>query len=170
MNNLLDKLFEAGRRKTVVGYRGVNFDENNRIIPNLGVGTEGNGVYIADTEHTASFFGDVVAVEYYPPRNPMIVDEEPLYLLHEMDEIMDPIEPGDSVWARVNKEAVKRAGATDQNWNLNKVAAALTDILKERGYDGVRVTSDGESWTVLFNQNDVISMSESLVESEDDRA
>lgn len=154
MLDLLSRLIEMGRPKTAVGYRGIrNQGESGHGV----TGTEGNGVYIADTQRLAEFFGDVHRIEYIPPSNPMIVDEEPLYLLQEMDELFEPINDDDSPWTKANKEAIKRSGVTNEHWSPEKVAAALTDIIKEMDHDGVRVTSGGESWTVLFDPKAIIS-------------
>ena len=140
--------------KTKIGYRGEGPDVGEK---GHGVtGTEGDGVYIADTERLAEFFGDVVRVEYIPPKNPLVVDEEPLYLLHEMDELFDPIKPTDSVWTKANKEATKRSGVTDEHWDPDKIAKELTSVIKEWGYDGVRVVSGGDGWTILFDPSAVV--------------
>lgn len=153
MNDLLDRLIEAGRHKTAVGYRGKRGDEKN----GHGVtGTEGNGVYIADNPHLAEFFGDVWKVEYILPKHPLIVNEEPLYLLHEMDELFDPITDKDSEWLKANKEATKRSGVTNEHWNPKKVAAELTNVLMEMGYDAVRVVPAGDGWVVLFDPSLIV--------------
>jgi hypothetical protein len=148
--------------KTKIGYRG----ERSGGEKGHGVtGTEGNGTYVADNERLAEFFGDVVRIEFIPPKNPLVVNEEPLYLLLEADELFEPIDPKDSVWTKANKEATKRSGVTDEHWNPSKVAEELTAVLKEWGYDGVEVTSGGESWTVLFDPSAVVK--KEAIRSED---
>jgi hypothetical protein len=122
-----------------------------------GFGTEGNGIYVALTEDSASFFGDKLKKVYYNnPSHPLIVNEEPLLLLHEDARIMEPIQPTDSVWVKLNKQAVINSGVTNENWNIDKVCNALTDLLKQNNYDMVRVTSDKERWDIILNPNLIV--------------
>ena len=110
--------------------------------------TEGVGYYIALERATAEFFGRIVIPASITLYNPLDARGEPPYLLHEMDEVMEPPRPGDSEWLSAVKEAVSRSGTTEQNWGRNqaRLNQALTDVLQERGYDGILI----ENWAVKF--------------------
>lgn len=151
----------AARRRAdgsigLIGYRGESKPGKDAI--NLGklAATEGIGAYIAKEESTAAFFGKTRPVLFTEPKNPIVVDEEPLHILHETEEIMQPPSKSDSPWLAANKEAVRRTKTTDDNWSektqSGELQEALTEILRERGHDGVLVSSDGEQWLVVFTE------------------
>jgi len=137
------------RTEQLMGYRGVN---------RSGVGfgsTEGKGTYISKDRELAQFFagdrGRVKQVRFDEPKNPLIVDNEELYLLSESDALEDPPNKSDSPWLSANKEAVARMyKETGGKWDPDLAASRLTDILKSRGHDAVYVRSAGEEWVVLF--------------------
>ena len=110
--------------------------------------TEGVGYYIALDRATAEWFGRVVMPASITLFNPLDARGEPPYILHEADEVMEPPTPGDSKWLSAVKEAVSRSGTTDENWGQNqaRLNQALTDVLQERGYDGILI----ENWAVKF--------------------
>ena len=116
-------------------------------------GTEGRGLYVTKDKELASFFGGVEEVRHLPPRNPLVVDEEPLYLLQESEEIFKPIRRGDSEWTQINKAAVRRAGATERNWGRTQslVGDLISEDVLARGHDAIRVTSGGQTWDVLLD-------------------
>jgi len=123
-----------------------------------GVGTEGNGVYIAHDISLAKFFGDnIVEIQYRNPSKPLVVNEEPLPLLQDDYPIFAPISPQDSEWIKINKQAVINSGVTENEWDVEKAARFLTVLLKMKGYDAVRVTSGGETWDVLLNPSLIVS-------------
>jgi hypothetical protein len=130
------------RAEAVIGYRGAGYK---------GFGTEGEGLYVAKTQETAQFFGNVSEVAYKKPTNPLRVVEEELPLLHESDILFEPIKATDSEWIRLNKQAVKNAGLTDKNWDIEVASKELTKLLKAAGHDAVDITSGGESWVVLLD-------------------
>ena len=137
----------------ITGYRG----DMEGVGGSFGA-TEGNGVYIAKGKSMASFFsvrGKVNKIYYRQPLNPLIVNEEPLPLLQEPPEMMEPISPTDSAWMKLNKQAILNTGTTNENYgrNHNKIVAELTSLMLEAGYDAVDVTSAGDSWVVLLDQN-----------------
>jgi len=110
--------------------------------------TEGVGYYIALDKETAEFFGRVVKPVSFTLFNPLDTYGEPPYILHEAEEVMEPPTPGDSVWLSAIKEAVSRSGTTNENWghNQERLNQALTDVLQDRGYDGILI----ETWAVKF--------------------
>lgn len=139
--------------KVNIGFRG---------NPGTGIGfgaTEGKGIYIAKDKSLAEFFagksGKVEEIKYLEPKKSLVVDEEVLPLLQESDILDEPIKKSDSEWIRLNKMAAKQAekldGVTKQNWDSDKVAERLTELLKSNGYDAVKVKSGGEAWDVLLD-------------------
>jgi DNA topoisomerase I len=116
--------------------------------------TEGVGPYISKEPNLASQFGRAQKVYFPKPKNPMIVNEEPLHILHETDEIMQQSSPKDSPWLSANKAAVRLAKVTDKNWpqkvESGALPEALTEVLRQRGHDAVLVRSGGEEWAVLL--------------------
>jgi len=122
-------------------------------------GSEGKGIYIADNEDLAGFFGDVKPITFQRPKKPLIVDEEPLYLLYEgfdasgKDIISGAIKKTDSEWTKLNKMAFHASQKELGRWDAEDVAERLTSLMKARGYDAVRVSSDGQKWTVLLDDS-----------------
>jgi hypothetical protein len=112
--------------------------------------TEGIGYYVAFDEETAKSFGRKSFPVSVTMRNPLDARGEIPYVLHEADEVMEPPERGDSEWLSAVKEAVRRSGTTNENWGLNQAELniALTDVLLERGYDGILI----ENWAVKFRK------------------
>lgn len=110
--------------------------------------TEGVGYYVALEKETAQFFGRVVEPVSITLFNPLDARGEPGYILLEEDVVMEPPRPGDSEWLSAIKEAVSRSGTTDENWGRNqaRLHQALTDVLQDRGYDGIII----EDWAVKF--------------------
>jgi hypothetical protein len=139
-----------GEKDKVQGYHG-----RNPLQALAGAsGSEGFGRYIAKTTALAEFFGDVEKVKFDQPKKPLLVKDEPLHILQETDEIMEPIKPGDSEWTVINKMAVEEAGITDQNWGerMFELQSALTRQLLRRGYDSVVIRSAGDEWVVILDQ------------------
>jgi len=110
--------------------------------------TEGVGYYVALEKETAQFFGRVVLPTSITLFNPLDARGEAAYLLLEEDVVMEPPRPKDSEWLSAIKEAVSRSGTTDENWGRNQAQLnqALTDVLQDRGYDGILI----ENWAVKF--------------------
>ena len=117
-------------------------------ISNPEMSTEGVGYYVALERETAESFGRVVMPASITLFNPLDARGEPSYILHEAEEVMEPSRPGDSEWLSAIKEAVSRSGTTNENWGQNqaRLNQALTDVLQERGYDGILI----ENWAVKF--------------------
>ena len=141
----------------------------NEIIDNINIGyrandpvslygTEGNGVYVARDKEFAKVFGkNIITIRYKNPKKPLIVNEEPLPLLQEEYPIFDPISPQDSIWIKINKQAVQEAGLTEEGeWDVELACKFLTNILKRNKYDLVRVTSGGEGWDVILDTSLII--------------
>jgi hypothetical protein len=125
-------------------------------------GTEGTGLYVAHDATVAKWFtgGGLAEAEaetfsYLEPRNPLIVREEPLYILEESPEIMEPINTWDSTWTKLNKQAAVNSKTTDENWGANQqdLQDELAELAKEAGYDAIRITSGGETWDVLLDES-----------------
>ena len=136
--------------RIAVGYRGESGEKSGD--------SEGRGLYIARDIETAQFFGNVRKIAFIVPKNSFIVDEEPLYILHDDDELKNPISPNDSEWLKVCKmtfqKAIEKYGDEwNSHWNeVSKTQGEiLTQILKSKGYDSVYVSSGEEEWVVLFN-------------------
>ena len=130
----------------VRGYRG------QREGRGTGAGTEGMGQYLAKDREIAQDFGEVQEVVFERPKKPLIVDEEPLYMLSEMVEPWEPNKKGDSLWLRLNKEAVQRSKEPEDYPNIKNVERELTLGLLEEGYDAVHVKSGGDQWVVLLDK------------------
>lgn len=116
----------------------------------VGIGSEGNGLYVAKTKETASIFGEPVMVCFNPPKSSLLVNDEPFYLLNEMEEMMREENESDSEWLRLNKRAVRAANVTDSDWRPQDVAAKLTELISRSGYDCVYVVSSPDEWVVLL--------------------
>lgn len=156
--------FAPSEGSDLFGEWGASLKDENIVIgfraeaaggTNLGkmAGTEGVGLYIAKTPETAEFFGKAKQISFSRPKNPLVVDEEPLHILHETDALLEPPSESDSPWLAANKEAIKRSGTTNENWGektKGELQDALTDVLRERGHDAVYVKSGGEEWIVLI--------------------
>lgn len=110
--------------------------------------TEGVGYYITFDKETAESFGRDVRPAELILHNPLDARGEIPYILHESDEMMEKPERSDSVWLSAVKEAVKKSGTTEENWGTQPeyLHQTLTDILQERGYDGILI----ENWGVKF--------------------
>lgn len=122
--------------------------------------TEGIGYYVGfDKETIGGWFaeGRVMTREELAMCNPLDARGEPTYILglYELDqewpkEIFNPPEKSDSQWLSAHKEAVKRSGTTLDNWSEEDVLSclhqSLTDVLQEKGYDGILI----EDWGVEF--------------------
>lgn len=122
------------------------------------IGTEGNGIYVAKNKELAEWFGPpIFEVTYNEPSKPLVVNEEPLPLLDERFDIFAPISPQDSFWIQLNKQAVINTKLTQQKWNDKTAADELTRLLKENGFDAVRVISGRRSWDVLLNPSLIVS-------------
>jgi hypothetical protein len=130
--------------KINIGYRSVNGGKS--------FGTEGNGIYIAKSIELAKFFGsDIVKVSYKNPTKPLIVYEEPLPLLSDIFPIFAPIEPTDSKWIKINKQAVKNAGydagvvanevekSTNENLGFNAATGEYVDMFEAGIVDPAKV-------------------------------
>lgn len=135
--------------KTCKRYRGWH----SSPVAGLGVSspdksTEGVGYYIARDRETAKSFGRKVSEASTILCNPLDARGETPYILHESDEVMEAAKPSDSKWLSAVKEAVKKSGTTDENWSRNQACLnqTLTDILQEKGYDGLLI----ENWLVEF--------------------
>ncbi|MFH1486574.1 MAG: hypothetical protein ABIH46_10925 [Chloroflexota bacterium] len=121
--------------------------------------TEGEGLYIARTRELAEFFagedGAIIEVHYEEPRKMLLVENEPLPILEELELIEDPIRPFDSIWIRLNKMAYRQARVKAGNfpdfWDQDAIAHELTKLINARGFDGVRITSGGGEWDVVFS-------------------
>lgn len=141
-----------GDHDVLYGYRGESEGAN------FG-NSEGDGVYLAKEPNTAAFFnsqGKTQTVKFSPPKNPMVVKDEPLHLLEESDVLTQPIKKSDSDWTKANKKAYALAmKKTGGEWDAEEVGHQLTKVLKAAGHDGVYVRSGGEEWVVLFDRNAV---------------
>ncbi len=130
--------------------------------------TEGEGLYLSETESFArTFGGSTVAIEYLEPRNPLVVTNEPLYLLHadEKTDIFEPSKKGDSLWLSLHKEAVARSEVSVASWgpeSESRLSRALTQVMRERGYDAVKIDWMGDRWIVLLDENLIVSGGGSL--------
>lgn len=141
------------RDNDLIGYRGVNSG-------GIGFGnSEGDGVYIARDQSTAQFFSPdakATSVHFSEPKNPFIVNNEPLYILEEDVQLTQPVRGSDSAWLKAAKTATARAfKKTGGKWDADEVGHQLTKYLKDKGHDAVVVNSGNESWAVLFDRNSI---------------
>ena len=136
----------------VVSYRG-----GRGLNKNLGkgsAGTEGKGLYVSSSATFAEQFGDVRAVTHSKPKNPLVVKNEPLPLLHEEYPIFDSIKDTDSEWIKLNKQAAINTGNTKpEGFSVSEVSAELTKLAKNEGYDAIKIESGGDKWTVLIDES-----------------
>jgi SPP1 gp7 family putative phage head morphogenesis protein len=118
--------------------------------------TEGIGPYLARDKTLAAEFGDAESFSFPMPKNPLLIKNEPLYMLLEHADLMKPHADGDSPWLAANKEAVRRSGTTDKNWGKKlesgELPQALTDVLLEQGHDAVFVSQAAgkDEWVILL--------------------
>ena len=151
----------------IKGFRGNGRADKACVI------TEGEGIYISRTIEFARVFGpEIEVVEYFEPENPLVVHNEPLYLLEDDFQLFAPIRENDSVWTRLNKQAAEgqsHKSSRDYCQSMftpeagDYVAKELTKLIREAGYDAVRIifeklTIEGNPtcWDVLLNPDLVI--------------
>jgi len=116
--------------------------------------TEGDGLYVAKEPELAHQFGNEKQLYFSQPKKVLNVDEEPLHLLHETEEITQPIKSNDSEWTRLNKQAYINTQKTSGGEpDAVQVGHELTRLMKNAGYDAVRVKSGGEEWAVLLDKS-----------------
>jgi len=122
----------------MAGYRALL----NGLSP-YGIGTEGNGLYVAHTKKCAEFFGsEIYRIEYMKPERILEVDNEPLILAAASngDRIFFDAE---TEWSEVNIIAYKKAGRILSDpldrGKVKDICKFLTEEIKKRGYDCVRV-------------------------------
>ncbi len=148
----------------VKGFRGNGRD--------LGTGcaiTEGQGIYIARTVEFARIFGpNIKIIEYFEPENPLIVDNECLFLLENDPKLFEPIHENDSTWTKLNKRSAEllMGFSTRVRFSTraeNYMATQLTKFISAAGHDAVRVNFrkmivEGKSsaWDVLLNSDLII--------------
>lgn len=151
------------RQPKIKGFHGRGEDLNSQGCAI----TEGRGVYVAHAVEFAQLFGsEIEVVEYFEPQNPLIVDNESLYLLVQDPEIFEPIREKDSIWTKLNKQALKvtpRDMLFFDRAVMDAVSEKLSELILADGYDAVRVTfremiieGDPCKWDVLMNENLVI--------------
>ena len=115
--------------------------------------TEGVGYYVALERGLAEFFERKICPVTISLKNPLDARGEIGYILHESDEVMESPKEADSEWLSAIKEAVRRSHTTDKNWENNqaKLNQAVTDVLQERGYDGILI----DNWLVKFAKPEI---------------
>jgi len=130
-------------------------------------GTEGSGLYVTGDRALAESFGDVQEIQHIAPRNPLIVKNEPLYILREDPRVYEVVSSTDSLWARLNKEAVKEGKLTAEivaqkgthspfgmeAWPraMRRTSRILAQKIRAAGYDAVRVLDVDGAWEVLLD-------------------
>ncbi len=152
----VDEILRSIRRSVERGPRFTTGYRTGAMRPTTGLtATEGEGLYVARTRSVAEFWGEPTDVKFLEPRNPLVVKEEPLYVLQEVEGIFSPITPDDSVWARINKQAAKDVGATDQNWGAKvpSINKRISELAQQEGHDAISITSGGDSWDVLIDRS-----------------
>lgn len=127
----------------------------------IGIATEGQGLYVARDRATARFFaedlpgGGIESVRHAAPRNPLVVQNEPLYLLKEDSRIFQPARSVDSVWTKINKEAAEKAGfrstADGSDEVLARVGRFITEGAQNKGYDAIQIRGTSGNWDVLLD-------------------
>ena len=133
-------------------FRGWHISPTGKFLPTREEkATEGTGYYFfLDKEEAKAFVdGQQIIPVSVKLRNPLDVrGKEIAYILHESDKVMEPLKPEDPPFLDAVKEAVKRSGTTDENWNRNlpTLNRTLTKVLIERGYDGLLI----DNWGVKF--------------------
>ena len=149
---------EAGGRapeELVISFRGTGPSGRG-----LGVATEGKGLYVTKDRDIARFFsedmpgGGIEKVRHTPPRNPLVVQDEPLYLLRDEPGIFQPPSKGDSVWTQINKIAARRAGHTSEagtDATRDLAGKFISEEVRNRGYDAIQIRGGGGSWDVLLD-------------------
>ena len=130
-------------------YRGWHSSPTGELgVSNPSRSSEGVGRYVAFDKSTAKFFGRTIKPSHLVICNPLDARDEPAYILHERDEVMEKPKRSDSVWLSSIKEAVKKSGTTDDNWGAKTecLNQTLTDVLQSKGYDGILI----QNWGVEF--------------------
>ncbi|KKM60313.1 hypothetical protein LCGC14_1543090, partial [marine sediment metagenome] len=149
---------EAGGRapeELITSFRGVGPGGRG-----IGVATEGEGLYVTKSRGTAGFFaedlpgGTIESVRHTPPRNPLVVQNEPLYLLRNEPEMFQPLGKGDSVWTQINKTAARRAGHTAEagtDATRDLAGKFIGEEARKRGHDAIQIRSATGDWDVLLD-------------------
>lgn len=125
--------------------------------------SEGVGVYIALDKGLGREFaagsGRYLQELEFRLDKPLVISDEPLYILYEAPEVEEPVENSDSAWLKANKLAYQMAmEAGNNNWSKASelVGGYLTDVLQDMGYDGVLVDQGKDNrWAVVFNPANV---------------
>jgi len=160
----INKAEEAPGNEVITSLRGETGGKGTSLA------SEGEGLYVTQDTELASMFGDVKEVRHLKPRNPLRVEgaEELLLDTQEPEIFLEPVRSSDSVWLRINKEALKEAGIKDvsqfpMNKSQEKVfTKSLTKKIKDLGYDAVQVEDlKGDVyWTVLLDDSLIIKPTE----------
>lgn len=124
-----------------------------------GFSSEGIGLYVAKKRDLADFFspgGNVKKIYYKKPKKLLVVNEEILPLLQDdrADVVFESIKPSDTEWIKIHKKTIKKLKVDDLNWYKKQHAMEkeITQMMKSKGYDAVKVMSGGERWDVLLDE------------------
>lgn len=124
--------------------------QSGRFVPYLS--TEGKGVYLSADPDQASFFGDIIIEADASPGRYLLVDEQPLYFLHE-NWIEQDIRLDDTEWGSLNRQALMDVHGCipEHEFDYEGSELRLTELAEERGYDSFKIVSGGEVWWVIFD-------------------
>lgn len=134
----------------LIGYRGVITPGKDNGFGN----TEGNGIYLMRKQQEAAVFGKVQRISFPEPTTPFLVDDGNLHLLHESEDLDQPIDTAkDSPWLQASKYAAQHAHNLGKGkWDQELAGDILTKLLMEAGYDSVYVKGAPEDWIVLLRE------------------
>jgi len=160
--------------KVIIGWRAGEISNRNH---GKGGNTEGDGTYISQKKEMAEMFGDAKPYQFHRPKKTLVVNEEPLWILWEMDPINPKLPDGnpledkhkESIWGKLNKIAILQADkTTGGDWNKGQTLAGslLTKYIKKLGYDSVVIYSGEDVWAVLFNPDIVKESFDSSFEAD----
>lgn len=112
----------------------------------------GNGVYLSMRPiGTAGCDRAPSRHAFLPPRHPLLIVNEPVYLESDPALIFQDIRQDDSLWLKLCKVAAHRSHRLHrEKWSAPLFGDMLTTLLCEAGYDSIYFHSSGKPWVVLL--------------------
>lgn len=145
-------------------YRGFRGQEQAGIRVTKGSSaSEGDGVYIAlDRDLAVGFMhseGYYLQELEFRLDNPLVIRDEPLYMLTDEGDLEASVESSDSDWLKASKLSYQMAMKNgNNNWSraVELVGFYLTGVMRGMGYDGVIVDQGKDNrWAVVFDPKSV---------------
>ncbi len=112
----------------------------------------GNGVYLSMRPIETTDGGRTPSRHaFLPPRHPLLIVNEPVYLESDPALIFQDIRQDDSLWLKLCKVAAHRSHRLHrEKWSAPLFGDMLTTLLCEAGYDSIYFHSSGKPWVVLL--------------------